>query len=625
LAITERAGATSFVSLGQFGASGLARPLDKPRFDAVDPNGQYVYVTNANPSDGAYDVERFTLDGSPAPFTAGDTAGNVLGVPDQSDRPRVYRGTGASTYDCDDDAYGSWRCFANPQGIAVDATGNLYVADRDQPAVQVFDRTGAWVAQIGPTFDATSSSGTAHAEGFSGPTGLAVDSVHNLLFVADSSNYVYVFAIDGSASTYKGKLGTGESSASANALGDPQGLTTDGAGDLWVSDWYGARVARWSYTYAGGVFQATSPSPSGLWPVAGGAGGPEGIAYTSGDGGPTPAGVLVVDAAGQQVEQFDAGGTLLGQFGGRDDLPFVNPTGIAAVARFKSYGTALYVVDTDDNSVDVLVPGAPPAAQAPPTINGLPVEGQTLSASAGQWSNVSAATTYTYDWQRCDADGADCVSAQNGPASTYALTTGDVGATIVVGVTADNGIRSQEAFSAHTPVVTAAAQPGPVSSGSPGPTGSPAPTGSGGPAGHSTTASPTARQVKAASRVSSAPTTAPSTTVLSPKGQTVKIRTVAGAKVTLELILDGKTARRAGLGTGKKPVVVGRTIVKRVRASEQTVAVKAILTAKARLRLATLRRTFRLTLRTTFKLGKASYSVNRVETVNWAKPRRHRS
>ncbi len=89
---------------------------------------------------------------------------------------------------------------------------------------------------------------------------------------------------------------------------------------------------------------------------------------------------------------------------------------------------------------------------APPTILGAPQQGQTLSATTGNW--INGPTGFAYQWQRCDAAGANCadISGATGPA--YALTVADAGFTIRVAVTATNAAGPATAFSAPTAVVT---------------------------------------------------------------------------------------------------------------------------------------------------------------------------
>ncbi len=92
-----------------------------------------------------------------------------------------------------------------------------------------------------------------------------------------------------------------------------------------------------------------------------------------------------------------------------------------------------------------------PANTAPPTVTGSTQSGKTLTANVGTWTGNSLA--YSYQWQRCDAQGATC-SVLHTTTQTYPLSSPDVGHTLLVRVTASNGVGSQSATSAPTSVVT---------------------------------------------------------------------------------------------------------------------------------------------------------------------------
>lgn len=102
-----------------------------------------------------------------------------------------------------------------------------------------------------------------------------------------------------------------------------------------------------------------------------------------------------------------------------------------------------------------------PAALKPPAVSGTARKGQRLSASRGTWS--SKPSSFRYSWKRCDRLGRHCRSIRHAGASRYRLGKRDVGTTLRVAVTASNRAgRSRPALSAHTAVVTAAAQSPPA-------------------------------------------------------------------------------------------------------------------------------------------------------------------
>ncbi len=117
-------------------------------------------------------------------------------------------------------------------------------------------------------------------------------------------------------------------------------------------------------------------------------------------------------------------------------------------------------------SQDTFLPGAaymvndeytaPPSITVSPTISGLAVDRQVLTANPGTW-NGTPAPTYTYQWRRCNASGAACADIAGATSSTYTLTPADVAATIRVVVTGTNVISTASGTSAQTAVVQALA------------------------------------------------------------------------------------------------------------------------------------------------------------------------
>ncbi|HEX5194039.1 MAG TPA: Ig-like domain repeat protein [Solirubrobacteraceae bacterium] len=74
---------------------------------------------------------------------------------------------------------------------------------------------------------------------------------------------------------------------------------------------------------------------------------------------------------------------------------------------------------------------SPPSAVTDPAILGTPISGTTLTADNGTWLG---ATSFSDSWSRCQSNGSGCQQVATGP--TYSLTSSDVGAQILLSVTA---------------------------------------------------------------------------------------------------------------------------------------------------------------------------------------------
>jgi polysaccharide biosynthesis protein PslG len=104
----------------------------------------------------------------------------------------------------------------------------------------------------------------------------------------------------------------------------------------------------------------------------------------------------------------------------------------------------------------------PPSASSLPTITGTAVEGQTLTASPGDWTG--SALDFSIQWNRCSSTGASCAPVSGAVGTSYRLGADDVGSTLRISVAAVNKRGTATATSPATAVVAAAPAPAPPSS-----------------------------------------------------------------------------------------------------------------------------------------------------------------
>src|SRR5262249_49794055 len=96
----------------------------------------------------------------------------------------------------------------------------------------------------------------------------------------------------------------------------------------------------------------------------------------------------------------------------------------------------------------------------PPTINGTPQEGKTLTGDRGDWDNNP--TDFDYRWLRCGPNGGNCAGIVGATSRTYTLHTGDVGNTMRFRVIAKNADGNNQATSVPSAVIQKAAAPTPT-------------------------------------------------------------------------------------------------------------------------------------------------------------------
>lgn len=143
---------------------------------------------------------------------------------------------------------GSDARFNFPSGIALDAVGNVYVADTTNNTIRKVTPLGVVSTIAGLAGSPGSANGTNSVARFKGPMGIAVDSDTNI-YVADTGNAIIrkiqpiaggswqVSTIAGLAGQFGATDGVGSAARFGHSFyGGPQGVAVDEFGNVYVAD-----------------------------------------------------------------------------------------------------------------------------------------------------------------------------------------------------------------------------------------------------------------------------------------------------------------------------------------------------------------------------------------------------
>jgi sugar lactone lactonase YvrE len=221
-----------------------------------------------------------------------DAAGNAYIADTENERVRkvaagsgiisTVAGNGVQTFSGDGGPATS-ASLSFPEDVAVDSAGNLYIADTVNNRIRKVDAfTGMISTLAGGGFD-LGDGGPASAAGLSAPDGVAVDRSGNV-YIADYFHHRVrrVDAATGVISTVAGNGSAGFSGdggpATAAGLPYPQGVVVDGAGNLYISSGDRVRAVFACVTVSAPALQqpgnasaSVNPSPKLAWASVAGA------------------------------------------------------------------------------------------------------------------------------------------------------------------------------------------------------------------------------------------------------------------------------------------------------------------------------------------------------------------
>jgi len=390
-------------------AAALSRPLDV----AVDTAGNIYIADSGNhrvrkvgglgtiTTIAGSGVPTLSGDGGPAAgatlskpaAVAADAAGNIYVADSGNARVRrispqgiitTVAGGGAGLGDA---GPATGALLRNPQGLALDRIGNLYIADADDRRIRKVDPQGTVTTVAGSGSSSYGGDGSrAASTGIGTPVGVGLDASGNVYITDTSYDYVYRVNPQGIISKVAGggsSLGDGGPATQAK-LYDPSAVVADTAGNLYIADTGNHRIRKVSAAgvittvagigtagYSGDGSQATSAALNG----------PIGLSLDA------QGNLYIADTKNNRIRKVNASG-VISPVAGAGTAGFTGDGGPPLSAWLNgplavAVGASgdLYVADTGNNRIRA-IPARPATYSVTPsrlTLSG--ASGATLAAS----------------------------------------------------------------------------------------------------------------------------------------------------------------------------------------------------------------------------------------------------
>lgn len=207
-------------------------------YDDVSGNGVPGYVDYNSGRYSEYNQPAGIVKDASGNIYVADKMNNVIRIINSSNIVSTFAGSGTAGYA---NGTGTAAQFNQPEGLFIDGSGNIYVADNGNHMIRKITTSGVVTTIAGNSFGLPGLvDGTGSGASFRNPSALTRDASGNL-YVADYGNNCIrkittagvVTTIAGSTSATAGFVNATGTSARFNG---PFGITLDGSGNLYVSE-----------------------------------------------------------------------------------------------------------------------------------------------------------------------------------------------------------------------------------------------------------------------------------------------------------------------------------------------------------------------------------------------------
>jgi uncharacterized protein (TIGR03437 family) len=372
------------------------------------------------------------------PFgVAVDSVGNLYIADSSNNRIRkvsngvitTIAGNGTQGFSGDNGSATSAQLYF-PDGVAVDSAGNVYIADSSNNRIRKVSNGVITTIAGNGTQGFSGDNGSATSAQLSFPDGVAVDSSGDL-YIADSYNSRIRKVSAGLITTVAGNGITGiygdNGPATSAELSLPQGVAVDSRGNLYIADWGSNRIRE--------VVNGEITTVAGNYVTSGFSGdnGPATSAELSRSTGvavDSAGNIYIADSGNNRIRKVSNGVIrVISTVAGNGAAGFSGDNGPAASAELNGpTGVAVdsvgnvYVADSPNNRIRVLTPSAVPTI----TKNGLvPIYSSVPVIQPGSWVSLYgtklAGVTFVWNGDFPTSLGGTSVTIDNKPAYLWSV------------------------------------------------------------------------------------------------------------------------------------------------------------------------------------------------------------
>ncbi len=252
--------------------------------------------------------------------------------------------------------------FDDPGGVAVDGSGNVYIADINNSSIREVTPAGIIFTYAGGNFQGLGDGGPATLAQLNRPFGVVADGLGNIYIADTGYNRIRMVNTSGIISTVAGNGGNGFSGdggpATLAKLNQPQGIVLDGSGNLYIADTSNQRIRK---VIPGGIISTIAGSGSAGY---GGDAGPAtlaGLNYPGGVAVDRFGDVFIADTSDQCIRVVDPAGTINTYAGQSNRGGYGGDGGPATLANLTYPNDVvldglgnLYIADTNNSRIRIV-------------------------------------------------------------------------------------------------------------------------------------------------------------------------------------------------------------------------------------------------------------------------------